>query len=257
MLALAFVLTRLPTYPDRATFVEAAAALGVQLTASAHAEPSPEGPWVFEVQGGGVFYLMAVAAAHPDAAQMPIGVTSPPEKELAEAPAHFILTAHHLPGDDQQQELTMAALTAALCRSVPSVAAMLHRGILFHRAELFSDLVQLAHEQGELPPQLLVDVTVAPEPDSRMSFLTHGMVHRQREELYVTCSASGQGALGFVYELVAWLTSEPEVKLPTGDTVGRSETERVIVQRVPNPTGEGPFVLRLDLDRQPPPPSLS
>jgi hypothetical protein len=38
--------------------------------------------------------------------------------------------------------------------------------------------------------------------------------------------------------------------LPIGDTVGHNADERVLVQRMANPTDEGPPVIRLDLDKR-------
>ena len=45
-----------------------------------------------------------------------------------------------------------------------------------------------------------------------------------------------------------WMVQDPDKHLPTGDTVGRTAEERVTVQRVANPMGAGPEVIRLDLD---------
>jgi hypothetical protein len=39
----------------------------------------------------------------------------------------------------------------------------------------------------------------------------------------------------------------PGKHLPTGETVGRTADEKVLIQRVPDPAGQGPEVIRLDL----------
>ena len=124
---------------------------------------------------------------------------------------------------------------------------MLGHGVTFHRADVFADLAALGLKHGVLPIEIGVDITAAPEPDERMSFLSHGMVRHGREEFYVTCPVGGEGGLGFVYSMVRWMLGDPEKHLPTGDTIGRDESGKIIVQRVPNPPGEGPDVIRLDM----------
>jgi hypothetical protein len=141
----------------------------------------------------------------------------------------------------------MAVLTAAVVRSCDAVGAMLAHGVLFHKAGLFADLAEAAASEGGLPIEIVVDVTVAREPGERVSFLTHGMQRYEREELFVTCPERGRGALGFVYAMTRWLLTDTVKTLPTGDTVGRSAEEKILVQRVPSPLGEGAPVIRLDL----------
>ena len=92
-----------------------------------------------------------------------------------------------------------------------------------------------------------VDITAAQESPSRMSFLTHGLRRYGREEFFMTCAIEGKGALAFVLSMTRWMLADPDKHLPTGDTVGRDADEKVPVQRVPNPTGDGTEVIRLDL----------
>jgi len=94
----------------------------------------------------------------------------------------------------------------------------------------------------------LTAAVVRSSPDERMSMLTHGLVRYGREEFFVTASQGGKAAMDFIVGLARWMLMDPNKQLPTGDTVGRTPHEKVRVQRVPNPTGEGPEVIRLDLD---------
>ena len=183
---------------------------------------------------------------------MPLGITSPPPEDIAAAPAHLVVGAVGLTGDDRDRDTVMAKLTAAVVDCTDAVAAMLGHGVILHRAGIFADAAKLAaDEHGPLPVELAVDITAAPESATRMSFLTHGMQRYGREELYVTCPIEGTGALSFVYAIARWMLADPTVRLPTGDTVGRTAEEKLPVQRVPSPTGEGPKVIRLDLPRVP------
>jgi hypothetical protein len=244
MIDLAFILSKTATVLPGAV-VEEAGKLGMTLEYEPGAEDNPLG---FQVEGGGTFFVMPINARHPDADNMAQLFTAPEPEEVAAHQAHIILTGYDLVGDEVARELTMTLLTAAVLRATPSIGGMLKSGVGFHRAEVFAELAEVAAEYGDLPPQLAVDVTLAAEPDERMSLLTHGMRRRGLEEILVTCSRSGSGADDFLYSIAGWLLEEPTKKLPTGDTVGRSDGEKITVQRVANPSGEPGDVIRLDLD---------
>jgi hypothetical protein len=242
-IALSFVLLERPEYPDPEACVRVAAELGLGL----RPEPSPaEGPIAFALAGSGTVMVMLVEAPHPDAQHMPLGLASPTDEDLERVQAHYIVTAMDMPADPRTRDPLMAALTAAIAGASPSVAAMLGTGVVFHRTEFFLDVVRSA--EGDLPMLVCIDVTQAAEDEERMSILTHGMQRYGREEFFVTCSQEGSGALDFVLSLAGWMLDDPDKDLPTGETVGRSAEEKITIQRVPSPLGEGPDVIRLDLD---------
>jgi hypothetical protein len=239
---LAFVLVEKPVYPDAAALMESVNALGFAATLSTENDMLS-----LELEDGGLFIIMLVAAPHPDAPHMGTGPTSISPDEAAGAPAHFILTSMGFEGSELARDTRMAALTSAVIDNVPAVGAMLGHGAVFHKAALFADLAKVGVEDGALPPELAVDITAVRESHERMSFLTHGLARYGREEFYVTCPIKGKGALDFVFGLVRWMMTDREKELPTGETLGRSEDEKVTIQRVPNPTGAGAPVIRLDL----------
>jgi hypothetical protein len=238
---IAFVIANEQRYPDAQAIIASAHRLGLSLSWIG------DDPLCFELAGAGSFIAMLLPMPHPDAAHMPAGVTSPSSDELAAATTHFVLTATGLAGEPRERDLTMAALTAAIVENTSAIGAMLAHGVIFHKAQLFAELAALGVEQGALPPELAVDITAARESDIRMSFLTHNLQRYGREELYVTCPVDGQGALDFVFSLVRWMLTDPDKQFPTGDTLGRTANERIPIQRVDNPTGEGPPVLLLEL----------
>lgn len=241
---LGFLITRGTGFDPHAVVV-AASGLGLKLRPQP-ASDDESAPHGFSVAGGGQLFVMPVEVAHPDAPHMPANMLSPEPAEVTATDAHFVVTAMGLPGDLRQRDATMARLLAATVRGTDAVGAMLHPGVLFYKAELFADLVG-ATPPGELPLEVLVDLTLAPEPDGRMSVLTHGLVRYGREEFYVTAPQDGEGVVGFTMGMVRWMVMDPSKELPTGDTVGRTADEKLIVQRVPSPTGEGPEVIRLDM----------
>jgi AcrR family transcriptional regulator len=243
-LGLAFVLLERAESPDTAALVSAAQRLG--LTLRPNPSDGDDGPSTYEIEGGGTLMVMVVNAPHPDAAGMPTGLASPDDDALARVKAHYIVTALELPEDARIRDTLLAALTAAVVRASPAIGAMLGSGVAFHRADFFAEIVEAA--EGELPTLVCVDVTAAGEPDDRVSFLTHGLTRYGREEFFITASQRGKGAVDFLLDLVNWMLADPDKHLPTGETVGRTAEEKITIQRVPSPLGEGPEVIRLDLD---------
>jgi len=239
-ISLAFVLTQ-DINIDTQAVLSAAEQMGMKMVALEH---DKLGPLAFSVEGLGELYVMAVDAPHPDAAKMPNGPLSPNPEVVATGTCHLILTAMYLPGDNQTKDFHLAKLTAAVIRGSSAVAAMLFPGTVLYGAELFADIASQA--QG-LPIEICVDLTMAGEPNDRMSFVTHGLTRYGREEFYITCSRSGQGALDFVFMMVRWMINDPNKNLPTGDTIGRTAEERITVQRVPHPGGAEGEVVRLDV----------
>jgi hypothetical protein len=241
--ALSFVLLERAELPDSEVLVSTARSLGLSL----QVEPDSDGGGVaYAIEGSGSLLVTLMPVPHPDAEGMPSGLASPEEEALEGMTAHYVVTALGLPEDPRIRDALMAALTAAVVRASPAIAAMLGHGVVFHRAEFFTEVVETA--QASLPALICVDVTIAPDGDERMSFLTHGLHRYGREEFHVTASRAGEGALDFLVGLIEWMLADPDKVLPTGDTVGRNADEKVLIQRTANPTGEGPEVIRLDLD---------
>jgi hypothetical protein len=185
-------------------------------------------------------------------------VTSPPYEQIAVSPAHLVVAAQGLPGGARERDTILAILTAAVMDGVDAggrspgaadvtVGAMLGHGVVVHRARLFADYARLAaQERSPLSVEVAVDITAAQESPTRMSFLTHGLRRYGREEFFVTCPIEGKGALAFVLTMARWMLADADKQLPTGETVGRTEDEKLVIQRVPHPKG-GPEVIRLDL----------
>ena len=189
---------------------------------------------------------MLVAMPHPDAVHMPMGPTSPKPAVIEQHAAHLVVTAFSLANEQLSPDITMGKLTAAVIRSSPAVAAMYGHGAMFHDAELFAGFVAAAGDA--IATEVAVDITAAQEGPGRMSFLTHGLDRYGREEFFVTSSTTDTGALEYVMALVRWMIVDRDKVLPTGDTVGRTADERVVIQRVPSPIPDKAPVIRLDLD---------
>jgi hypothetical protein len=240
--------------PQAAQIVVAGRRYGLELVPHP-AVAADESALAFDLPGGASMAVSLMPVPPPDVTRMPTGVTSPPADLIGAARAHLVVAAFGLTGPARDRDTRMAMLAAAVVDAVESadvgdaVGAMLGHGLAFHRPGVFTDAAKLAADEREpLPVEVAVDVTALQESPTRMSFLTHGLRRYGRDELYVTCPIEGTGALGFVISISRWLLAEPEAALPTGDTVGRTADEKVLVQRVTDPSGHGgPDVIRLDL----------
>ena len=248
--ALSFVLLSEQAYPDPGKLIESASELGLSLTY----ESSGENSMVFAVASGGQLLLGLMPAPHPDAHQMPTGPLSPDANVVAQHVGHYIITGFGLPGSELDIELTMCKLTAAVIVASPAVAAMLGPGLMFYRADVFAGMVATSAAEGQVPSAITVDITAERESETRMSFLTHGLHKYGREEFYLTAPIEGTGAISYLMMMVNWMITDRDKVLPTGDTVGRTADEKILIQRVPSPIPDKPNVIRLDMDADASPP---
>ncbi len=237
---LAFVLLAKPEAPDPKGVVASAKRLGFTLSVVDAADMQ-----TYDAGDGRTLIVMTMPAPHPDAPAMAFGPTAVDPDEAAAAPAHLIVTAMGLSGTERERDTTMAALTAAVIDNVPAVGAMLGHGAVFNKPKLFSGLAALGVEQGAIPSELAIDISTERMSESRMAMRTHNMTRYGRENFYVTCPIKGKGALDFIMGLVRWMLSDPTKVLPTGETVGRTASEKITIHRVQSPEGE--THIRLDL----------
>ncbi|MEQ9325480.1 MAG: hypothetical protein RIF41_40310 [Polyangiaceae bacterium] len=186
---------------------------------------------------------------HPDAPKMPAGPFSPRSDQIASSKAHAIVAVPKLVGTPVQQDATMARIVAAVAKSMDATAAMLGRGVMFYLADIFVAAAESA-DPGQPPHEVTVDITVAPEGDRHVSLLTHGLSRYGREELYVKSNrAAIEDAMDFTWAMSRWVVADPDKRFPPGDTVGRSASERLVVQRVPSPADDGSTVVLFDMTR--------
>jgi hypothetical protein len=253
---LSFLLLEDDQQPDIDAIIAAAAEMNIVLKLSEpdaedKDEPKEEpGPEIisFDFDGDCTLFVMVLSVPHPDVAQMPRGPLSPENYDaLIAAPTHCIVTAMGVEGTPDEIDIKMAALTASVLAGVSAVGVLMMPGILFHRPDLFAESARDAVASNEVPMLICVDITSAQESDTHMSFLTYNMQRYGRENFYIIAPIDGSDALDYALSMISWMLSDRDYHLPTGDTVGRTAGEKIVVQRVPNPTGDGPEVIRLEL----------
>lgn len=242
--AVAFVLVERAAKPRPDAVIDAASKLGIDL----HLTGPSQAGHSFEADAGVAVQVMPMGFPHPDAQRARIaGPTAVKSVDAQAATDHIMIVTQGLTGPPRVRDGFLAAVTAAVIDTVPAVGAMLGHGAIFHKARLFRDAVAGA-PRGSIPPLIAVDISMAREGDAQMSFLTHGMPRYGRENLHVTCAVTaGNNAAQFTMGLVRWMLTDPTKHFPTGDTVGRTASERIRVQRVPHPFRAGEVVMRLDL----------
>lgn len=239
-MTLGFVLVRESVLPNAEGLVAAAQAVGLPLKATT----TDSGAQGYTLPSGAVALVSLMPAPHPDVPTMWWGPTSPPRQDAIDAPAHYIVMLTGRVEGDRENDVELARFLCALTTAAPVVGMMLGHGLTFHTPEFFLAAVQ---SNRDLPTLVLVDITWAREPNARASVLTHGMARYGKEEFFIT-SPSDQinAAREYIYMLASWMLTE-DYDLPTGDTVGRTSDEKLEIQRVPHPSGDGPEVIRLDL----------
>lgn len=240
MADLAFVLLSRVSHPTPTAVLAAAEKLGIAMTLE-----SSDDVQSYNLGNGRMLMAALMNAPHPDMPTMAFGPTSVPPPEAIAAPAHLIVTALGLDGSERERDTLFAALVACVIAGSPAVGAMLGHGVIMHKAKLFAELAMLGMREGALPPELAIDITTARESETHMSFLTHNMPRYGREDLYVTCAIQGKGAYDFVLLMTRWMLTDLSKQFPTGETVGRTADEKIRIQRVPNPTGNGATVIKL------------
>lgn len=184
----------------------------------------------------------------PDRQTIQHGPTSPRIELTTATRSHAVVTVMSQTLSAEVLNIRLLALLAAVIDAgADPIGAITHNATVVHQAALVSDFAKLAMREGVMPAEMAVDVTVAREPEDRMSFLTHGLHHYGREEFFITCSPRGKGALEFLFMMVGWMLAEPDKVLPTGDTVGRTAEEKIRIQRVENPARPDQQAIRLNL----------
>ena len=202
----------------------------------------------FDLEGDETLLVMLLPMPHPDVDDFGHGPFSPEDMDaLSNGPGHYVVTLIGMEGTVDEADTKMSAATSCVMAGLQPLGVLKMPGLVFHRPEFFSSCAKQAFTDGELPLLICVDVTAAQESETHMSFLTHNMERYGRENFYIVSPSEGTGALNYTLNLTAWMLSDRDYHLPTGDTVGRTADEKIKVQRVANPTGEGPEVIRLDL----------
>jgi hypothetical protein len=146
---------------------------------------------------------------------------------LPEHRAHLVVAQQGASGG--LDELTaFTRVVAAIARATNAVGVYWGEGGATHHPEF---VVNIAH--SELPLPVWVGVSIAKAGDAT-ELLSIGMKQLGLPDLLVVTPALDASVLEFFYDLLAYVTRRGK-PLPKGDTVGRTEKEKLKVSYVPSP----------------------
>ncbi len=251
-MGLSFIILADMEMPEPRKIMAAAHSMGIELAPaeSNDDEPDKDGPDIqmFDLGDDAQLIVMLMPIPHPDVGEMMRGPFSPEDfDEIVAGPAHLVVSATRLSGTVDEQDIRMSALTTSVVEACNPLAVLKMPGRIFHRPDLFARAAREGVTDNEIPMLICVDVSVAQEDDGRYSFLTHNMERYGRENFYIFARQDPGEAVDYALSLIAWMLDDRTYHLPTGDTVGRTAGEKIVVQRVSNPTGEGEDVIKLEL----------
>ena len=147
---------------------------------------------------------------------------------LPEHRAHLVVVEPGATHAKVDELTTFTRVVAAIVRATNALGVYWGEGGATHHPEF---VVNIAH--SELPLPLWVGVSVA-EGDGVTELLSLGMKQLGLPDLLLEAPEADAQVLEFFYDLLAYVTRRGK-KLPNGDTVGRTEKERIKVRYVKSP----------------------
>ncbi len=167
--------------------------------------------------------------------------------ELQEHGAHLIVTT--LSSDAELSVIDrlhrFTSLLAAVAKASQALAIYWGHAGATHEAEFFQSI---ATEPDVVPRIMLwTGISVAREPDGRLSLLSLGMRQLDLPDLLLVVDESAQEeALETFFDLLSYVVNHGSAP-PEGDTVGRTAQQRLAVHYVPSPIDPQKQVWRVEL----------
>ena len=251
---LAFVLLPKTGLPKGSDVVKAFAQFAtegqhVELTSSTGSDS--QGVLEFELRPCGTAFVAAMPAPVPhgeadDAVRFSISAMGTGWRLPTHA-AHLVVT---LPRSKSPSRLSSLSCFTSFLAAVTNASGAL--GVYWGNAGATHDpefFASVAKESGVTSRLMLwTGVSIAREPDGRLSLLSLGMQQLSLPDLLFVApkSMSGNEALGTLFDLLAYVAERGEA-LPEGDTVGRTAEEHLPVRYVPSPRDPTKRVWRVDM----------
>lgn len=245
----AFVLLSHPQLPNPDDVVKSFPSFipeGPSLRCREGGEPADSECLLFDIapDSGAIVMLMPTAVPNneaDDAAQFSIsalgtGWIVPPHQ------AHLIVTFQS-PSPKLESLLMFTALVAAVVDVSPSVGVYWGEAGATHDPKFFV----AAAQPGTIESQIVLwnGVSVASEPDGRISLLSLGMKQLDLPELWLIAPKEKE-TLGWFFDLLGYVATRREA-LPDGDTIGRTAEEKIPVRYVKSPIEGSTKVCRIEV----------
>jgi hypothetical protein len=166
--------------------------------------------------------------------------------KLPEHRAHLVVGLRDIEGFHVLESLSaFTSLVAAVAQVSGAVGIYWDNAGATHDPKFF---VTAARKPGSMPRIMLwTGVSVARDPDGRVSMLSLGMKQLGLADMLVTApKVSGNGALDTFFELLSYVADKHKV-FREGEAVARTEGESLPVRSVPSPLDARKKVWRVDL----------
>jgi hypothetical protein len=160
--------------------------------------------------------------------------------------AHLVITFHAAADTPPIVALSrFTSLLASVTKASPAVGVYWGNAGATHDPEFF---VSVASDPEVVPRMMLWSgVSIAREEDGRLSLLSLGMDQLNLPNLLLVAGdSSANAAIATMYDLLAYAAERGE-PLPEGDTVGRTNDERLPVHYVESPVDPAKKVWRIEL----------
>ena len=158
--------------------------------------------------------------------------------------AHLVVTCD-CSGTPLESLSLLTSLLGAVVKASSAVGIYWGEAGATHAPKFFMETAQ--EPDVELRLMLWTGVSLAREPDGRLSLLSLGMKQLNLPDLLLIAPQSaGNSALEPFFTFLSYVANRGEA-VPDGDTIGRSETEKLPVQYVPSPLDPKTKVWRVEI----------
>ncbi|MBN1916285.1 MAG: DUF4261 domain-containing protein [Verrucomicrobia bacterium] len=149
------------------------------------------------------------------------------------------------PSDSLEQHLLVTQLVASLILHTDAAGVYWGSGTLVHEPDSFVERARSA-SRDDIPVDLWVDFRLEQSEDRSYRLFTTGMKAFDHMEIEIPRSVrQPPDILGFATAIAAYVIAG-DVRIADGDTVGRSEAEKVQATHAPSMWDANATVLRLD-----------
>jgi hypothetical protein len=159
--------------------------------------------------------------------------------------SHLLVMLAGDTGNLIQRHLTLTHLTAAVASLTDAVGIYWSGGTLVHRPQDFIDEAQNVSDDN-LPLHLWIDFRIEQNEDGSYRLFTTGMKALGQMEIEIAHSTkTPEEIVHFAHSVAGYLiTSNP--RIDSGETIGRSQAEKIPATRAPSMFDATITVLRLD-----------
>ena len=158
--------------------------------------------------------------------------------------AHLIVT-FQTSSPKLESLLMFTALVGAIVEVSPSVGVYWGEAGATHDPKFFGDVAK----EGTVESQIALwsGVSIAREPDGRMSLLSVGMIRTLISPNLWLIAPKDNETLVWFFDLLSYVANRGE-GIPDGDTIGRSEDEKIPVRYVKSPIDGSTEVCRIEIE---------